>query len=130
MLQEREKAKARRAKEKARARKLERQREREEAITLAEEQNDELEEQEGEAEAVGGQRSHRSPQSQDIKPPSRKPHMRATAIDSHTNDTNRLLYSLKKFSCFIAHNIRSFLLVILDHMNWLSAFNNVINPRR
>ena len=87
MLQEREKAKARRAKEKARARKLERQREREEAITLAEEQNNEVEEQEGEAEAVGGQRSHRSPQSQDIKPPSRKPHMRATAIDSHTNDT-------------------------------------------
>ena len=87
VLQEREKAKARRAKEKARARKLERQREREEAITLAEEQSDEVEEQEGEAEAVGGQRSHRSPQSQDIKPPSRKPHMRATAIDSHTNDT-------------------------------------------
>lgn len=86
VLQEREKAKARRAKEKARARKLERQREREEAITLAEDQDNEVEE-EGEVEAVGGQRSHRSPQSQDIKPPSRKPHMRATAIDSHTNDT-------------------------------------------
>ena len=79
MLQEREKAKARRAKEKARARKLERQREREEAITVAEEQSDEVEE--------GGemdQGNHRSP---DIKPPSRKPHMRAAAIDSHTNDT-------------------------------------------
>ena len=86
VLQEREKAKARRAKEKARARKLERQREREEAITVAEEQSDEVEGDVGEVEATS-QRSHRSPQSQDIKPPSRKPHMRAAAIDSHTNDT-------------------------------------------
>ena len=82
MLQEREKAKARRAKEKARARKLERQREREEAITVAEEQSDEVED--GGEGIEGHQRSHRSP---DIKPPSRKPHMRAAAIDSHTNDT-------------------------------------------
>ena len=82
MLQEREKAKARRAKEKARARKLERQREREEAITVAEEQSDEVED--GGEMDQGNHRSHRSP---DIKPPSRKPHMRAAAIDSHTNDT-------------------------------------------
>ena len=82
MLQEREKAKARRAKEKARARKLERQREREEAIIVAEEQSDEVEE--GGEMDQGNHRSHRSP---DIKPPSRKPHMRAAAIDSHTNDT-------------------------------------------
>merc|ERR1712083_320971 len=68
------------------ARKLERQREREEAITVAEEQSDEVEGDVGEVEATS-QRSHRSPQSQDIKPPSRKPHMRAAAIDSHTNDT-------------------------------------------
>ena len=84
MLQQREKAKARRAKEKARARKLERQREREEAITVAEEQSEEAVEDGAEVQVQENQRSHRSP---DIKPPSRKPHIRATAIDSHTNDT-------------------------------------------
>jgi hypothetical protein len=75
VLQAREQARARRAKEKARQRKQERQREREEAIATVEEPV---------TEQLDATRSPRSP---DIKPPSRRPHMRATAIDSHTNDT-------------------------------------------
>ena len=57
-----------------------------------------------------------------------KERLASSILSSHTYDTDRLLYSLKKFSCFITHDIRSLLLVILDHMNWLPALNNVIYP--
>ena len=76
VLQAKEQAKARRAKERARQRKAERQREREESIVVADV-----------AEGEEGEEQETATLSPRPAPPSRKPHMRATAIDSHTNNT-------------------------------------------
>ena len=74
VLQAKEEARVKRHRERARLKKLERQRERQEAVGVV-----------GEEQGAGDKSL--SPRSPDIQPPSRKPYMRDTAIDSHTNDT-------------------------------------------